>query len=75
MPVWLVADVLDLRNRDYSLVLFSLDKVEINGRVAENDCIDYHLPCPTFLCLHRYMDYTAQQVLVLRKPNKNLQQV
>lgn len=69
------ADVLDLRTHGCSLVLLSLGRVEINWRVAENECIDYHLPCPTVLCLHRYMDYTARQVLVLRKPNKNLQQV
>lgn len=35
----------------------------------------HHSSSPTFLCLPRFMDCIAQQVLVLRRPSKSLQQV
>lgn len=73
MCVSLVANILDLRKHDHNLVFFVWLMLRL--RAAGNECVGCYLPSPTFLCLCRYMDYIAQQVRVLRRPNKSLQQV
>lgn len=69
------ADALDLRSPASHPVCVSPSHVESDWRAVESEHVRSPLIFSHFLCLPRYMDCIAQQVLVLRRPSKSLQQV